>query len=205
MSATTAVEPIPELTRERPLPIDDRRGTTAMWLFICTEASLFAIFFASYWYMSKSEYRWPPDEPPKLHYAIPMLVLLVLSSLVLHWGERQVKRERQRTGLVALGVTVLMGIAFLILSVFEYKEHLQTLSPLTDAYGSIFYTIVTFHAAHVTLGLFMLLYVLFLPSIEPRERTPHRPFHNAALYWHFVDTVWVFVVAILYVTPNIRL
>jgi len=205
MSVITAVERIPEARRERPLPIDDRRGTTAMWLFICTEASLFAIFFASYWYSGKGEYRWPPDAPPKLHYAIPMLIVLVSSSLVLYWGELQVKQEKQRAGLIALGVTILMGIGFLILSVFEYKEHLLTLSPRTDAYGSIFYTIVTFHAAHVTLGLCMLLYVLFLPGIEPRERTPHRPFHNAALYWHFVDTVWVFVVAILYVTPNIRI
>jgi heme/copper-type cytochrome/quinol oxidase subunit 3 len=203
VSVTTAEEITPLPTHE-PLPIDTSRGTSSMKLFIATEASLFLILFASYWYMGKGEFRWPPDEPPKLHYALPMLVLLLFSSAVLHWGETQVKKQRRGAGLVALGITVLMGLGFIALSVLEYREHLKTLSPRSDAYGSIFYTITTFHSAHLTLGLLMLLYVLCLPTIEPRERTPHRPYHNAALYWHFVDLVWVFVVAILYVVPNIR-
>jgi heme/copper-type cytochrome/quinol oxidase subunit 3 len=38
---------------------------------------------------------------------------------------------------------------------------------------------------------------------EPAQHPPHRPYHNAAMYWHFVDIVWVFIVAILYVAPNI--
>ena len=44
---------------------------------------------------------------------------------------------------------------------------------------------------------------LFLPSLEPMDRPPHRPLHNAALYWHFVDLIWVIVVAVLYVTPHL--
>lgn len=195
---------LPLSLRREPFTLNDRRGSLAILLFIATEAALFAMLFATYWYMGKGQFRWPPDKPPKLHYAIPMLIVLLASSVVLHWGELQVKKHKVRTGKIALAVTILMGIGFLVMSVFEYKEHLAELLPTRDAYASILYTTVTLHAAHVVVGLCVLSYVLLLPSIEPRQSTPHRPYHNASLYWHFVDTVWVFVVLFYYVVPNIR-
>ena len=91
----------------------------------------------------------------------------------------------------------------LVLQFFEYRNHLQTLLPTTDSYGSIFYTITTIHGAHVTLGLLMLAYAIVLPRLEPAGRPPHRPLHNAALYWHFVDIVWVFIVGLLYYLPRL--
>jgi len=195
---------LPLPLRREPFPVNDRRGSLSILLFIATEATLFVMLFASYWYMGRSAPQWPPDPAPKLHYSIPMLAILLGSSAVLHWGEQQIKKHRVRAGMMALATTIFMGIVFLILSVLEYSEHLGTLMPTKDAYASIFYTIVTLHAAHVVLGLCMLSFALLLPSVEPRPGTPHRPYHNAALYWHFVDTVWVFVIIFLYVIPNIR-
>ncbi len=195
---------LPLPLRREPFPVNDTRGTFSIILFISTEATLFSILFASYWYMAKAAPQWPPDAPPKLHYSIPMLAVLLGSSAVLHWGEKQIKKHRIRAGMIGLGITIFMGIVFLILSVFEYSEHLGTLMPTKDAYAAIFYTIITLHAAHVVLGLSMLSFVFFLPSVEPRAITPHRPYHNASLYWHFVDTVWFFVIIFLYVIPNLR-
>jgi heme/copper-type cytochrome/quinol oxidase subunit 3 len=89
--------------------------------------------------------------------------------------------------------------------VFEYRDHLKTLKPTTDAYGSLFYTITSIHGLHVVLGLLMLGYVLVLPHIGPNaNKSPHRPLHTASLYWHFVDSVWVIIVTLLYVVPNVR-
>jgi cytochrome c oxidase subunit 3/cytochrome c oxidase subunit I+III len=105
--------------------------------------------------------------------------------------------------MMALLGTIFLGLVFLVLTYFEYSEHLLHLTPRTNAYGAIFYTITSLHAAHLTLGLLMLIWVALLPRWEPAIRTPYRPYHNVALYWHFVDTVWLFVVALLYVAPNI--
>lgn len=186
-------------------PLDENRGEWAMWLTITTEAALFVCLFASYFYLENNKNRWAIDHPPKLHYALIMLGVLIASSFVLHWGEKQLKRQRYGAARVGLGITILMGLGFLALSAFEYKEHWKELTPASDSYGSIFYTIVSFHAAHVIVGLLMLTYTLVLPRYGPALRSPYRPYHVASLYWHFVDIVWIFVVALLYVMPNVRL
>jgi heme/copper-type cytochrome/quinol oxidase subunit 3 len=201
---SASVNSLPLSLRQEPYAVNDTRGTLAMSFFIATEAALFAALFCSYWYVASQAPSWPPDKPPRLHYAIPMLVILLLSSVVLHWGESQLKKHKFGAATLGLVGTIVMGIGFLIFSVFEYKEGLASLKPTTDVYGALFYTIVTLHAAHVVVGLCMLSYVLLLPSFEPRKDMPHRPYHNATLYWHFVDVVWLFVVFFLYITPNIR-
>lgn len=185
-------------------PLDDNRGTWGMATTIATEATLFVCLFASYFYLENNKNRWAIDLPPKLHYAFIMLAVLISSSFVLHWGERQLKRQRYGAARAALAITILMGLGFLALQAFEYLDHWKSLTPYSDSYGSIFYTITTFHAAHVVIGLLILFYTLILPRYSPALRSPYRPYHVASMYWHFVDIVWIFIVGLLYVMPNIR-
>jgi heme/copper-type cytochrome/quinol oxidase subunit 3 len=184
-------------------PVDDRRGTMGMLLFIATEAALFALLFFSYYFLAIFDPEWPRGEPPNLWLALPMLAVLLLSSIVLHRGERVLKRGDEVRARLAVSGTLVLGVAFVVLQIFEYRERLRTLSPQSSAYGSIFYAITSFHAAHLALGLLMLLYVLVLPRLEPTQQPPHRPLHNTALYWHFVDLVWVVIVGLLYAVPNL--
>ena len=65
-----------------------------MYTVIATELSLFVCLFASYYFLGNNKDRWATHQPPKLHYALIMLVVLLGSSVVLHWGEQQVKLER---------------------------------------------------------------------------------------------------------------
>jgi heme/copper-type cytochrome/quinol oxidase subunit 3 len=183
--------------------IDDRRGTFGMALFITTEAMLFVMMFFTYFYLGEGTQRWQVEEPPKLHYAIPMLVILLSSSAILFWGEQQVKKQRLGAGKLAMGLTILLGLIFLGFNYLDFSERLLKLTPRSDAYGSIFFTITSLHGLHVCVGLLMLLFVFFMRRWEPAQHPPHRPYHNVAMYWHFVDVVWVFIVAILYVAPNV--
>ncbi len=194
---------IAAVPRGLPEPLERDRGTFAMRLTILTESFLFISLFSSYFFLGNNKERWHLEELPKLHFALPMLAVLITSSFVLHWGERQVKRERYSAARIGLALTILIGLVFLTLQAFEYREHWQHLTPYTDSYGSIFYTITTFHAAHVIVGLIILGYVLAMPRYAPAPKTPYRPYHVASMYWHFVDVVWLFIVGIMYVGPHL--
>jgi cytochrome c oxidase subunit III len=191
-----------EATRQ--WPVGDRRGIYAMYTVIATEFSLFVCLFASYYYLGSNKNRWPIDEPPKMHLALIMLGVLLTSSFVLHWGEEQLKRARHGAARIAILATLLIGLVFLALQAFEYMHHWKTLTPFSDSYGSIFYTITSFHAAHVLFGILLLGYVAALPRYGPTVAPPYRPYRTVALYWHFVDFVWIFIVVLLYIVPNMQ-
>lgn len=201
---STLVTEAPAQATPIQLGLDQERGHFGIWLFIGSEVFLFVMLFFAYFFLSFGDWRWLREEPPKLTLALIMLAVLLTSSAVLRWGEKQVERARYSRGRGAMAVTVLLGIAFLALSFFEYREHLRDVTPWSDAYGSVFYTITTFHVAHLILGLCMMAFVLCLPRVGATSRPPHRAYEDVAVYWHFVDTVWVFIVALLYVLPNLR-
>ena len=206
---TTTTIPVasvpPPVEREPGIAIiDDRRGTLGMWLTIATEGALFVCLFFSYFYLAKGNWRWTTEAPPKLTLAVINLAILVVSAGVLWWGDRIVTLGRHSTARMVLAITILLGLASLLLDAFDTMQHLQTLKPTSNAYGSIFYTITMFHAAHEVVGVLLLLFALMLPELEPASRPPHRPFHNVALYWYFVVVIWIFVIAFLYAAPNVR-
>lgn len=185
-------------------PIELNRGIYAVWTVITTEAALFVCFFASYYFLGNNKDRWAIDTPPKLTLALIMLAVLISSSFVMMFGERMVKQQRFLLARTSVFITVAMGVGFLVIQTFEYRDHWKTLTPFSDSYGSIFYTIVSFHAAHVVVGILMLCYLGILPTYGPSKLPPHRPFHVVTLYWHFVDAIWIFVVLLLYVIPHFQ-
>jgi heme/copper-type cytochrome/quinol oxidase subunit 3 len=175
-----------------------------MWCVIATEFMLFVCMFGSYYYLGTNRDWRNIETPPRLAYAFILLAILLLSSLVLGWGERQVKNGAFGLARAALWITVGMGLVFLVLQCLEYVNHWKTLAPYSDTYGSIFYAITTLHAVHVIAGLLMLSYVGILPRYGETRGSPHRVYSTVALYWHFVDFVWILVVALLYVVPNLQ-
>jgi cytochrome c oxidase subunit III len=201
---SASVQVPPPRTKLATLPIDQQRGPNAMWALIATEFMLFVCMFGSYYYLGTNKNRWAIETPPSLKYPFVLLAILLASSFVLRWGEEQVKAERFGTGRLALWLTVLLGIVFLVLQGFEYADHWKNLAPYSDSYGSIFYTITSLHAAHVIVGLLMLAYVGILPRYGETRRSPHVPYATVALYWHFVDVVWIFIVLLLYVIPHFQ-
>jgi cytochrome c oxidase subunit III len=183
--------------------------STAWWgmvMLITTEAAFFACLLASYFYLRFASFGpWPPGEieHPKLVRPLIMTALLIPSSLPMAWADRQIRKGR--TGRTALGVALVlaMGAAFLVLQGFEYAEKLRSFTVSTNVYGSLFYAITGFHGLHVVVGLMMMVFLLVGLA---RRRIGARRYERVqliALYWHFVDAVWVFILFSIYLSPHL--
>ena len=176
-------------------------GWWGMTWLIATEAALFAYLLFAYFYLaSAAQTRWPPSGPPELSLALPNTFVLLASSAALLWAERGMDRDRPGRLRLGLAVTILLGAAFLVVQGFEY--HRAAFSPSTDAYGSLFFTITGLHGAHVLVGLLMNAFALAMALAGPLTRARRVAIHNAALYWHFVDVVWLVVFTCLYLSPR---
>ncbi|UWZ86682.1 cytochrome c oxidase subunit 3 [Occallatibacter riparius] len=186
------------------LPIDQKRGLNAMWCVIATEFMLFVSMFGAYYYLGSNKDRWADHVAPKYWLALILMAILLASSAVLMWGEKQAEAERFSMARIACWITILIGAGFMALQGYEYSVEWKDETPYSDSYGSIFYTITTLHALHVIAGLLMLLYIGVMPRYGWTRRTPHKPYKTVAMYWHFVDAVWVLIVLLLYIIPNIQ-
>lgn len=182
-------------------------GQWGMFLFVATEATLFACLLASYFYLQFTQGgpSWPPGgiEEPKLLKPLVMTALLVSSSGPMIWADYAIRRGRTRQMLVAIALTIGLAVGFLGFQVQEYAEKLQNFQWTTNAYGSLFYTITGFHGFHVVTGLVMLGYTWVAGALGKFTSGRHERVRIVSIYWHFVDVVWLFIVFSLYLSPHL--
>ncbi len=188
------------------LPINGLgRYSAAWWGMVCviaTEASFFAYLLASYFYLaSMSANPWPTGGLPALTLGIINTVILIVSSVVLESARRRAERDRTGVLRTGIGITILLGIVFLLIQGVEYSH--KGFTPTTDAYGSLFFTITGFHGAHVLVGIIMLATLFFRGSRAAARglNSGWLSVANVTMYWHFVDIVWLAVFTSLYITP----
>jgi heme/copper-type cytochrome/quinol oxidase subunit 3 len=117
------------------------------------------------------------------------------------WAEQGIRHDRPTRLRVGLALAIALGVIFLALQGVEYGR--EKLSPTHDAYGSLFYTITGFHGAHVFAGLVMLSVVLVRALRGHFAIGRHEAVSNVAIYWHFVDVVWLAVFTSLSITPRL--
>jgi heme/copper-type cytochrome/quinol oxidase subunit 3 len=111
---------------------------------------------------------------------------------------------RRRGMLAWLGATVVLGAVFLVGQAWEY--HALSASGVgvsVNLFASSFYLVTGFHGLHVALGLVALLVVLGLAAAGDFAGGRRSPLAAVGLYWHFVDVVWVFVLATVYLVPRL--
>lgn len=184
-------------------PLERGRGAVGMIAFMATEAALFAALFLSYAYLARGQPSWPPagTTSPKLGLAGVMTILLLASSATLHLAKRAI--EHGRSPRLGLSVTVLLGAAFIFTQSREYREYWKVVTPASNSYGSIFYTITGVHGAHVFLGLLLLAYVWLQARAGLFTPSRHQALRIVSWYWHFVDLVWIAIFSVLYVAPRL--
>jgi cytochrome c oxidase subunit III len=170
-----------------------------MLLFIISEVMVFGAFFTAYFFIRVAQGDpWPaPGTHIPVGTTFVNTLILVSSSLTMHWAQTSIKKGN-RFGLKAgMLVTFLLGATFLFIQINEYAN--IGFSPQDHAQGTIFYGLTGLHGAHVTIGLILLLIVTirsFRGHYTPEE---HRGVEIPGIYWHFVDIMWIVVFVTVYV------
>ena len=195
MSHTAAT--IPDQHGEWTLP---PRGRVGMVGLIVTESALFAIFVVAYlFYIGKSLIGPYPQDV----LALPILatICLLSSSGTIMVAERALGQGRVGAFGLWWAVTMALGGFFLGATAVEWHEliHEHNLTIATNLFGTTFYSLVGFHAFHVTVGLIMLTIVLVSTARGAVGAEHAWRIEVLSLYWHFVDAVWVVVFTVVYV------
>ena len=184
-----------------------------MLLFIASEVMFFVAWFWAYFDASLYSYEainytrqeftggvWPPKGIETFDpWHLPLLNTLILltSGTTVTWAHWALLNDDRAGVKQALWLTIGLGILFSIVQGYEYAH--ATFAFSGHVYGATFFMATGFHGAHVIIGTIFLaicLYRVYLGHFKPQQ---HLGFEFAAWYWHFVDVVWLFLFAAIYV------
>jgi cytochrome c oxidase subunit 3 len=191
--------------------IDSRK--LAIWTFIGSECLFFASLISTYVvYRGKSlvgpfpHEDWTDPSTGKVYeqiFEIPLVTLgtalLLFSSLFIVLALYGAQRGNRKMLLGWLGATIGCGLFFVGMQVYEFTHFVHKgLTLQRNLFGASFFTLTGFHGTHVTIGVIWLItmFVLALRGQLPPKRSVN--LEIAALYWHFVDVVWIVIFPVVY-------
>jgi cytochrome c oxidase subunit 3 len=174
-------------------------GRIGMFCLIIAESAIFTIFVVAYlFYLGRSLSG--PTPRDVLEVPVVNTICLLSSSATISMAVRSL-RNGQKTSFAAWwSATLALGIEFLAGTGLEWKHLIQDrgLTISTNLFGTTYFALVGLHAAHVLVGLALLLVVLLL-AFRKAVGTEHAErVEVLALYWHFVDVIWIVVFAVVY-------
>ena len=176
-----------------------------MTLFIASEVMFFVAWFWAYFDASlfPSEFVgsvWPPKGIETLDaWDLPLIntLILLLSGTTVTWSHHALIEGDRKGFIQGLILTVILGFSFTLLQIYEYSHAAFDFSG--HIYGSVFYMATGFHGFHVLIGTIFLAVCLLRGKRGHFNKDHHFGFEAAAWYWHFVDVVWLFLFAAIYV------
>jgi cytochrome c oxidase subunit 3/cytochrome o ubiquinol oxidase subunit 3 len=194
--STTAIQPS-SLEAQWSLPY---KGHIGMLCLIVAESSIFAIFVVAYlFYIGKSLSGPTPREI--LEIPVFATICLLSSSITIHGAVSALHKANLATFRMLWFSTFALGAIFLIATGREWHRFIydRNFTISTNLFGTTYYSLVGLHAFHVCIGLVGLLIVLLLslPGLVRQEYSPN--VDTFAMYWHFVDAVWVVVFTVVYI------
>ena len=175
-----------------------------MLLFILTEVVFFFSFFWAFFHSALGPdihigAVWPPIGINALNpFEVPLLntAILLSSGATVTWSHHALIAGDRKNAILALILTVLLGLVFTALQAFEYYE--ASFSIADSVYGTTFYVATGFHGLHVIIGTIFLIVCLFRMIGHHYTQNHHNGFEAAIFYWHFVDYVWIFLFVSIY-------
>lgn len=180
-------------------PFAHFRGKVGMWCLITAESSIFCIFVVAYLYYAGKSLSGPT---PAQVLEVPIIgtICLFSSSLTIVLAERALHAGNIKRFGLCWFLTIALGLIFLAGTAQEWYKLIyhDGLTIKTNLFGTTFYSLVGLHASHVIVGEIGLITIMLL-TLFGAVKQEHSPRVSIfAMYWHFVDTVWVVVLSVVY-------
>ena len=170
------------------------------WFWAYFDASLFAGEVKQYARVAFTGGHWPPKGTEvfdPMHLPLFNTLILLTSGTTVTWAHHALLHNDKNGLRQGLLITIALGLFFSCVQAFEYSHAAFPFSG--TIYGATFFMATGFHGAHVIIGSIFLMVCLGLAVNNQFTARQHLGFEFAAWYWHFVDVVWLFLFAAIYV------
>jgi len=176
-------------------------GVLGMWIFLATLTVLFLAAIVGYLIVRLKAADWPPPGLPRLPAGLWLATpILLAGSVTIHRALRLMRAGERTASARWVGAT--LGLAFLFLGVQAWNWWgliSLRLTASSNLYGFTFFMLTGLHAAHVVGGV-VLLSIVFARARAGRYGSGHHPgVTYAAMYWHFLDAIWLLLFAVMVV------
>ena len=174
-----------------------------MLTFLLSEAAFFSTLIMTYVFFLRQTIHGEPN--PSQVFRLPMVLAasacLFSSSATIHVAQNALRRNSRQTFLGWWGLTIVLGVLFLLGTLLEWNDLIGRwgLTISRNLFGTTYFTLVGFHALHVTIGVIVLSIVFGLAWRRHVTERNQAGVEVVSWYWHFVDGVWVLVFTLVYV------
>lgn len=185
--------------------LEARNKILGFWIFLGAETVLFGTLFSAFLAL-----RHNIGDGPKASelFELPMVfaatMILLTSSLTSVFAVQSLHQHKKNAMVGWLVVTIVLGLAFLGLEIYEFKTYVHEGHGFTtSAFSSSFYTLVGFHGAHVAFGVLWISLVIGQIFKKGLTVVTAPKIYISAIYWHFIDVVWVFIFTVVYLMGKV--
>jgi heme/copper-type cytochrome/quinol oxidase subunit 3 len=171
-------------------------GWWGMALFLCAEVTLFGTLIGSYFYLDFNSHRWPPAGVKAPSVVLPLVAtgVLLCTSVPMWLAARSAREGKRGRAMRMIVFALIVQLCYLALQILLFRHDLNDFSPTATAYGSIYFTLLATHHAHVAFGILLDLVVLAFLAVRGLTNYWLVGVRGLALYWHVVNAIAVVVV-----------
>jgi cytochrome o ubiquinol oxidase subunit 3 len=175
------------------------------WVYLMTDLILFAALFAAFATLRNSNFGGPTaSQLLDVNNALAETLILLTSSFTCGLALLAAERNNRGWTIGWLGATFALGGAFLTLELAEFSKFLaQGASWQTSGFLSSFFTLVGTHGLHISIGLLWIVVALFQIGFRGLSPFVVSKLKRFALFWHFLDIVWIFIFTIVYLMSHV--
>lgn len=170
------------------------------WIYLMTDLIIFAVLFATFVVLRHNTFGGPTARDLfHMPFVLAETLILLTSSFTCSLAMIEVHRKQNKPAIFWFMITFVLGASFLSLEVFEFVSFIsQGANPQRSAFLSSFFTLVGTHGLHITAGLLWIIVAMFRLMSRPLSHEGISNIFRMALFWHFLDFVWIFIFTVVY-------